>query len=138
MDPSDTISIYLNLMKEINLNWGAFAVIASVVIGWLLSSKACLSLSQRITLTFGYFAVTLYIISKILSRYRLLNALIEDVSSLQNESSEWKLSIISEITEYKWAYGHYDAIVWTSYGLISVLFLWLIWSGITERKGKEV
>ena len=137
MDPSNTVSIYLNLTKDINTYWGAFAIIASVVIGWLLSAKARLALSQKIALTFGYFVITSYIISKILSRYRLLSALIKDVSSLQMKSNEWNLSVISEITKYKWAYDHYDAIVWTSYGLISILFLWLIWSGITGRINKR-
>jgi len=137
MDPSNTIAIYLDITKDINTNWGAFAVIASVVIGWLLSSKAPLSLTQKLALTLGYFIITAYIISKILSRYRLLSALMKDISSLQTKSSEWELSIISEMTKYKWAYDHYHSIVWTSYGLISILFLWLIWSGISRRTKRD-
>jgi len=134
MEPSSAISIFLNITKDINTNWGAFAVFATVVTGWMLSAKSRMSVAQKLALTIGYFVVTSYIISKILSRYRLLKALIKDVSSLQKNSNEWNLSIISEITKYGWAYDHYNAIVWTSFGLISILFLWLIWSGISERK----
>ena len=134
MDPSSLISIYLTLTKDINTHWGAFAVIASIIIGWLLSSKTQFSYTQKLALTFGYFIVTAYIISKLLSRYRLLNALINDVTALRRGSNEMNLSIISEMTKYQWAYQHYEAIVWTSYGLISLLFLWLIWRGIKNQK----
>jgi len=131
MDLNNAVSTYLSLVSSISNYWLLFGTIGALIIGWLISRSNPINIKQKIVGTFFYFTCTGYLVSCLMARYRLLNSFIKDLASIESLKH---LQSIKEITKYQELQQHYEVIVQMSYLLISVLFLYLIWSNIVYRK----
>src|SRR4249920_1951968 len=126
MSSEQVISLYLQLTSDIHTYWGAFGALAILMVGWLLTRKTTLRFSQRVALTIGWFAASGYLGSSLMNRYRLVAALAQDASALKSE-----INVLKLIGELGPLYQHYETIVWTSFGAISIGALVLIWTNVT-------
>ena len=128
MSSEQAISLYLQLTNDIHTYWGAFGALTVLILGWLLSRKTALRFSQRVALTIGWFAASGYLGSSLMNRYRLVAALARDVDTLKSD-----ISLLKAIAEYGPVYQHYETIVWTSFGAISIGALLLIWTNVAHH-----
>jgi hypothetical protein len=128
MSSEQAISLYLQLTNDIHAYWGAFGALTVLILGWLLSRKTTLRFSQRIALTVGWFAAAGYLGSGLMNRYRLVAALAQDVETLKSGTR-----LLKVIAETGPLYQHYETIVWTSFGAISIGALVLIWTNIAHH-----
>jgi hypothetical protein len=129
MSPDEAVSLYLRLTNDIHAYWGAFGAVTVLIVGWLLSRKTDLRFGQRVALTIGWFAATGYLGSSLMNRYRLVAALSEDVQALKSGRR-----VLRAIAELGPIYQHYETIVWTSFGLLSVAAMLLIWSSVAIER----
>ncbi len=97
-------------------------------IGWLIYKPKPLIAVQRISLTIGWFAAPGYLGSSLMNRYRLLAALSRDIAEMENRTE-----FLHTISELGPIYQHYETMVWTSFGFISLGAMILIWTNITSR-----
>jgi hypothetical protein len=132
MTPEQAISLYMQLTGDIHAYWVAFGAVAVLIVGWLLSRKAKLQLSQRVSLTIGWFAAAGYLGSSLMNRYRLVSALAQDVETLKSD-----IGVLKVIAELSPIYQHYETIVWTSFGAISIGALLLIWTNVASQPTTE-
>jgi len=128
MSPEKAISLYLQLTSDIHTYWGAFGALTVLILGWLLSRKTKLRFSQRVALTIGWFAASGYLGSSLMNRYRLVAALAQDVEAIKSDTS-----VLRAIAELGPLYQHYELIVWTSFGAISIGALVLIWTNVAHQ-----
>ena len=128
MNEDEFIDLYLRLTDTIHNYWIGFGALTALIIGWLLSRESQLTLSQRISLTIGWFGAAGYLGSSLMNRYGLVTALTQDMQKL-NTGSE----LVRAITKLGRIYQHYETIVWSSFGFISLGALTLIWSNVTLR-----
>ena len=98
-----------------------------LILGWLLSRKTTLRFGQRVALTVGWFAASGYLGSSLMNRYRLVAAVARDVQALKSDTN-----ILEAIAEVGLLYQHYETIVWTSFGAISIGALVLIWTNVAH------
>lgn len=129
MSPEEAVSLYLRLTNDIHAYWAAFGAVTVLIVGWLLSRKTGLRFGQRVALTIGWFAVTGYLGSSLMNRYRLVAALSEDVQTLKSTRN-----LLRAIAELGPIYQHYETIVWTSFGLLSLAAVFLIWSNVALER----
>lgn len=129
MSPEEAVSLYLRLTNDIHAYWAAFGAVTVLIVGWLLSRKTSLRLGQRVGLTIGWFAATGYLGSSLMNRYRLVAALSQDVQALKSSGS-----LLQAIAELGPIYQHYEIIVWTSFGLLSLAAMLLIWSNVAIER----
>jgi hypothetical protein len=115
MSSEQAISLYLQLTRDIHAYWGAVGALTVLILGWLLSRKTTLRFSQRVALTIGWFAASSYLGSSLMNRYRLVAALAQDVPRLKSETN-----VLKVIADLGPLYQHYETIVWTSFGAISI------------------
>jgi len=134
MNTDKAASLYLELTSDIHAYWAAFGAVTVLSVGWLLSRKTRLRSAQRVGMTIGWFAAASYLASSLINRYRILKALLNDVSALIGKKAIPDSHLIQALTEYQGAYQHYGTIVWTSFGLISFGVLFLIWSNLLAEK----
>jgi len=132
MKPEEAISLYLRLTNDIHAYWVAFGAVTVLIVGWLLSRKTGLRCGQRVALTIGWFAATGYLGSSLMNRYRLVAALSEDAQVLKSSGS-----LLRAIAELGPIYQHYETIVWTSFGLLSIAAVLLIWSNVAIEQAPE-
>ena len=78
---------------------------------------------QRIGLTIGWFGAAGYLGSSLMNRYNLVAALTRDISNMKN-----KTEFLQSIAELGPLYQHYETIVWSSLGFISLGAMILIWT----------
>ena len=62
-----------------------------------------------------------------MNRYGLVSALAQDVKVLKPE-----MRVLSAIAELGPLYLHYETIVWTSFGAISIGALLLVWTDVAK------
>jgi len=132
MNPEELLSVYLRLTNDIHSYWAGFGALTILIVGWLLSRKKGIRFVQRIALTVGWFAVSGYLGACLINRYRLVSALSQDVQSIPPNKNV--LKVIAELSPI---YQHFEAIVWTSFGLISFAAMLLIWSDISIEKASN-
>src|SRR5262245_42608298 len=132
MSSEQVISLHLQLTHDIHAYWGAFGALTVLILGWLLSRKTALRFSQRVVLTMGWFAASGYLGSSLMNRYRLAAALVEDVQKIRSETS-----VLKAIAEAGPLYQHYETIVWTSFGAISIGALVLIWTNVAHHPSHD-
>ena len=138
MTEQQALDLYFNLTESIHAYWGAFGAVAIVLFGWVLSRKKAINVSQRIALSIGWFASAGYLSSSLMGKYRLLNALVKDIQSLQLSSHLTKTNLLSEITKYSTAYEYYELLVWSSSCFITLGILFVLWSNLlAEKPGYE-
>jgi hypothetical protein len=65
-----------------------------------------------------------------MNRYRLVAALARDVQALKPETA-----VLNAIAELGPLYQHYETIVLTSFGAISIGALVLIWTNVAQHPG---
>ena len=128
MDQDRAIDLYLTLTDTIHSYWLGFGALTVIIIGWLLYKPQPLLPAQRIGLTIGWFSATGYLGSSLMSRYNLLAALSRDIANMED-----KTEFLLTISELGPIYQHYETIVWTSFGFISLGALILIWTNITSK-----
>ena len=134
MTDAEAIAIYLDLTEDIHAYWGAFGVFGAVLVGWLISVKARLGVAQRMAVSLGYLAASGYIVSTLLNRYKMMKALMAEVDRLKEAGVSEAQPMLTAILDGASVYRNYEILVWTSYGLITFAFAYVIWSGITRRR----
>jgi len=122
----------MQLTSDIHAYWVAFGALTVLIVGWLLSRKAKLRFSQRVSLTIGWFAASGYLGSSLMNRYRLVSALSKDVQTLKSD-----IGVLKVIAELSPLYQYYETIVWTSFGAISLGALLLIWTNVASQTTPE-
>ncbi len=129
----DALSLYIGITHDIHIYWMAFGGIATVFIGWILLSIQKLNNTQKIFYSIGYFTVSAFIISRIMSRYWLLDALIKDINILKLTEEIQCTNLLEVVTHYGPVYSQFSKLVWLSYSLISALFLVVIWGNLVWK-----
>lgn len=132
MNTDQAISLYLKLTGDIHAYWAAFGALTVLIAGWLLAGKTRLRLSQRLALTIGWFAASGYLASGLMNRYSLVSALAQDMKVVKPE-----MRVLSAIAELGPLYLHYETIVWTSFGAVSIGALLLIWTDVAKPASRE-
>lgn len=127
MEQDRAIDLYLVLTDTIHSYWLGFGALTVIIVGWALSRRADLKLAQRIALTIGWFASAGYLGSSLMNRYKLVAALTEDVKDLEKKGR-----VLEEIEKLGPIYQHYETLVWSSFGFISVGVLMLIWTNVVS------
>ncbi|MCW8963384.1 MAG: hypothetical protein OQL16_06260 [Gammaproteobacteria bacterium] len=128
MDQDRAIDLYLTLTDAIHNYWLGFGAVTVLFIGWLLYKPTPLLPMHRIGLTIGWFGATGYLGSSLMNRYNLLAALSRDIVKMVNKSE-----FLQSISELGPIYQHYETIVWSSFGFISVGAMILIWTNIASK-----
>ena len=128
MNQDQAIDLYLTLTDTIHSYWLGFGALAVIIIGWLLYKPQPLRPVQRIGLTIGWLGATGYLGSGLMNRYNLLAALSRDIANMKD-----KTEFLLAVSELGPIYQHYESIVWTSFGFISLGALTLIWTNIASR-----
>jgi hypothetical protein len=128
MDQDRAIDLYLTLTDTIHSYWLGFGALTVIIIGWLLYKPKPLLPVHRIGLTIGWISSMGYLGSSLMNRYNLLAALSRDIKNMEN-----KTEFLLAISELGPIYQHYETIVWTSFGFISLGAMILIWSNIVSK-----
>lgn len=128
MNQDRAIDLYLTLTGTIHNYWLGFGAITVLFIGWLLYKPKSLLPVQRIGLTIGWFGATGYLGSSLMNRYNLLASLSRDIAKMENRTE-----FLQTISELGPIYQHYETIVWTSFGFISLGAMILIWTNIASK-----
>ena len=128
MSLEQAISLYLQFTNDIRAYWVAFGALIVLILGWILSRKTSLRFSQRVGLTIGWFAASGYLASSLMNRYRLVAALAQDIEKVKSD-----ISVLKAISEFGPIYQHYETIVWTSFGAISIAALVVIWTNVAHQ-----
>jgi hypothetical protein len=63
-----------------------------------------------------------------MNRYRMVAALAQDVQALKSD-----IGVLKVIAELGPLYQHYETIVWTSFGAVSLGALVLIWTNVASH-----
>ncbi len=128
MNSEQAISLYLELTDDVHAYWAALGGLIVLIVGWIISRKRLLSSGQRVALTIGWFAAAGYLASSLMNRYQLLAALSKDVAGWNPD-----IGILVIIAEFSPIYGHFETIVWTSFGIVSLGAMLLIWTNVAIR-----
>lgn len=108
-----------------------FGVLAAILIGWFVSLKRSLVLSQKLAVTIGYFIASGYIISVLFNRYSLMSELIRDIERLA--TSDTSSHLLIKLVSFTSYYRHHEILILTSYVFITAIFGYVIWSGVANR-----
>ena len=130
MSEQQDIALYLSLNDDIHAYWAGFGAVAVLLFGWMLSRNSPPSASQRIALTLGWLVATGYLASSLMGAYRMLNALAHDVAQMVAGNPGDDSFLLRAIREYAPIYEHYETLVWSSSGLITLCVLFVIWSNV--------
>ena len=131
MEQDRAIDLYLTLTDTIHSYWLGFGTLTVILVGWLLSKKSRLTLAQRIGLTIGWFSSAGYLGSSLMNRYKLVAALSRDIQAVEGKSN-----VAIEIEKLGPIYQHYETLVWSSFGFISIGVILLIWTNVISSSEK--
>jgi hypothetical protein len=128
MTSDQAIALYLTLTRDIHSYWAAFGALIVLTTGWMLSRTSPLRIGQRLALTIGWFAASGYLGSSLTNRYWLLSLLTKDAQEIHANGK-----LLAAIVELGAIYQHYETIVWSSFGAISIGAMYLVWSNVAVQ-----
>ncbi len=138
MSQEQALSLYLELSESIHAYWAGFGVVAILLFGWVISRDSPPNLSQRITLTLGWFVAGGYLTSSLREIYRIMHAVSQDLLTLRKAHPQNDSNVLQAITELSSVYERYEILVWMSFGLISICVLFVVWSNVLFPKTQLV